>query len=85
MEVVNLLLEHRPNVNALDKDGYTALALACKDGYYEIVVALLAAGAYINIQVLEICIGEISPPSGEIERSINKKFKWFRIGLVIPI
>lgn len=52
MDVVSLLLEHKPNVNALDKDGYTALALACKEGYYEIAVALLAIGAYINIQVI---------------------------------
>lgn len=54
VEVVNLLLEHKPNVNALDKDGFTALALACKDGYYDIAVALLGVGAYINIQVLFI-------------------------------
>lgn len=50
MEVVSLLLEHKPNVNALDKDGCTALAIACREGYHEIANALLNAGAYVNIQ-----------------------------------
>lgn len=51
MDVVNRLLEHKPNVNALDKDGCTALTIACKEGYHETAVALLNVGAYINIQV----------------------------------
>jgi ankyrin repeat-rich membrane spanning protein len=51
VDVVNRLLEHKPNVNALDKDGCTALTLACKEGFHEIAVALLNVGAYINIQV----------------------------------
>lgn len=51
VDVVNRLLEHKPNVNALDKDGCTALTIACKEGYHEIAVALLNVGAYINIQV----------------------------------
>lgn len=51
IDVVNSLLEFKPNINALDKDGCSALTLACKEGYYEITTALLAAGAYINIQV----------------------------------
>lgn len=50
VEVVSLLLEHKPNVNALDKDGCTALAIACREGYHEIANALLNAGAYVNIQ-----------------------------------
>lgn len=48
-----MLLEHKPNVNALDKDGYTALAIACKEGYYDIALALINSGAYINVQVNE--------------------------------
>lgn len=51
LDIVQMLLEHKPNVNALDKDGCTALTLACKEGYFEIAVALLNSGAYINIQV----------------------------------
>lgn len=51
VDVINRLLEHKPNVNALDKDGCTALTIACKEGYHEIAVALLNVGAYINIQV----------------------------------
>ena len=50
VDVVMLLLEHKPNVNALDKDGCTALAIAAREGYHEIASALLNAGAYINIQ-----------------------------------
>lgn len=51
VEVVNLLLERKPNINAQDKDGCTALTIACKEGYHEVAVALLNVGAYINIQV----------------------------------
>lgn len=52
VDVINVLLEHKPNVNALDKDGYTALAIACKEGYDEIAMALLLVpGIYVNLQV----------------------------------
>ena len=51
VDLVHLLLEYRPNVNALDKDGGTALTIACKEGYSEICHALLQAGAYVNMQV----------------------------------
>lgn len=51
VDVVNLLLEHKPNINALDKDGCSALMIACKEGYYEIATALMDSGSYINIQV----------------------------------
>ena len=37
-------------MNATDKDGCTALSLACKEGYYDICVALLNTGAYVNLQ-----------------------------------
>ncbi|KOB76359.1 Kinase D-interacting substrate [Operophtera brumata] len=47
-EIVQMLIEHKPNVNALDKDGYTALAIAytplihaVKGGHKNIVEALL--------------------------------------------
>lgn len=53
IDVVNMLLEHKPNVNAVDKDGCTALILACKEGYTEIAAAVIAAGAYINVQVTD--------------------------------
>lgn len=32
------------------QDGLTALALACKEGNYEIVSQLLSSGAYVNLQ-----------------------------------
>ena len=50
-DIVNKLLDRKPNVNATDKDGCTALTLACKEGYYDICIALLNAGAYVNLQV----------------------------------
>lgn len=49
-EVNALLLERKPNVNSLDKDGSTALSIACKEGFQEIASALIAAGAYLNNQ-----------------------------------
>lgn len=45
-----LLLERKPNVNSLDKDGSTALSIACKEGFQEIASALISAGAYLNSQ-----------------------------------
>lgn len=50
-EIVNKLLDRKPNVNATDKDGCTALTLACKEGYYDICMALLNGNAYVNLQV----------------------------------
>lgn len=51
VEIVQKLLEKKPNVNAVDKDGCTALTMACKEGYYDICSALLNVGAYVNLQV----------------------------------
>src|SRR5687767_777273 len=50
-DIVVTLLDYKPNVNAMDKDGYPALTIACREGYYEIVVALLNHGAYTNLLV----------------------------------
>lgn len=50
-EVVSRLLQHKPNVNALDSDGATALAIACREGLAEIAHMLVNAGAYVNLQV----------------------------------
>ena len=49
--IVSLLLRHGPNVNAVDQEGLTALAIACKEGSTDIVYQLIAAGAYVNLQV----------------------------------
>ena len=51
VEAVDFILEKSPNVNAVDRDGMTALAIACKEGYNEIAFKLLSAGAYTNLQV----------------------------------
>ena len=44
-------MAHKPNLNVMDKDGITPLIMAAKEGSYEIVSALVGAGAYINLQV----------------------------------
>ena len=49
--IVSLLLRHSPNVNAVEQDGLTALAIACKEGSTDIAFQLMAAGAYVNLQV----------------------------------
>ena len=46
-----MLVAHKPNLNVMDKDGITPLIMAAKEGCYEIVSALVSAGAYINLQV----------------------------------
>ena len=51
VDIVYKLIEKKPNVNAHDKDGCTALMIACKEGYYDISSALLSACAYFNVQV----------------------------------
>jgi ankyrin repeat-rich membrane spanning protein len=33
VSVVEKLLEKSPNINTVDKDGMTALFIACKEGY----------------------------------------------------
>ena len=52
-DVVPLLLERKPNINSLDKDGSTALSIACKEGFQEIASALISSGAYLNTQVIK--------------------------------
>ena len=54
IEAVDLILEKSPNVNSVDRDGMTALAVACKEGYSEIAFKLLSAGAYTNLQVYSL-------------------------------
>ena len=43
-EIVEQVLSKGPNVNAVDKDGLTALGIACKEGYTDIALKLLNAG-----------------------------------------
>ena len=49
--IMKLLLTHSPppNVNIVDKDGFTALAIACKEGNLNIVHQLVSCGAHINL------------------------------------
>ena len=39
------------NINSVGQEGLTPLALACKEGNTDIVYQLVAAGAYVNLQV----------------------------------
>jgi len=51
-DIVQKLLEKKPNVNAVDNNGCTALTIASKEGHYDICTALLNAGAYVNLHVI---------------------------------
>ena len=48
--MVKTLLKHSPNINSVNQDGFTALAVACKEGNLNIVHLLLGAGAHVNLQ-----------------------------------
>ena len=48
-EVITALLECNPNVNAVDKDGYTALTWAAKEGYGDIAYSVVQREAYVNL------------------------------------
>jgi len=50
-QIKKILTEkHESNINAVNRNGYTALSLAVKGGYYRIASALLEAGADLNIK-----------------------------------
>jgi ankyrin repeat-rich membrane spanning protein len=50
-EVQKILADlQQPNINALNRNGSTALSLAAKNGSYGIVEALVQAGADVNIK-----------------------------------
>lgn len=46
---LNLTKVTETSINHLDKDGHSALSLAAKNGYTDIVLRLLDKGAYVNI------------------------------------
>jgi ankyrin repeat protein len=49
-EVKKLLSDPKAfDVNAQNKNGYTALALATKGGFFEIVQSLINVGANVNV------------------------------------
>ena len=48
--VMSLIL----NTDSVGQEGLTPLALACKEGNTDIVYQLVAAGAYVNLQVLSL-------------------------------
>jgi len=49
-EVRKILTENKHlDVNAVNKNGYTALSLATKGGFQAIVAALILAGANVNL------------------------------------
>ena len=50
LEVVELLLAWRASTDAVDSVGNTALALACSGGNTDVVLALLATNARVNMQ-----------------------------------
>jgi ankyrin repeat protein len=56
MPIIQALLAHSANPNALDNDGETALIRAARRGHLNIVRALIRAGADVNLR------GEYSSP-----------------------
>jgi len=47
---INILLKYNANVNVIGKDGETALMLAIRKRFYNIIEPLLYAGANVDIQ-----------------------------------
>jgi ankyrin repeat-rich membrane spanning protein len=47
-KVVEALLSREPNVNVVDYNGLSALAISAREGYIEIAQALINSGAYVN-------------------------------------
>ncbi|MCK7510253.1 MAG: ankyrin repeat domain-containing protein [Desulfobacterales bacterium] len=47
-DIAQLLIAHKADVNAVDKDEVTALMIACEKGNVDLVSALLKAGADVN-------------------------------------
>ena len=58
--------------NSVGQEGLTPLALACKEGNTDIVYQLVAAGAYVNLQVL-------STPTSHIQA----EYHW--LGFIISV
>jgi ankyrin repeat protein len=50
LAVIKALLEKRPNINAVDEDGWTPLHYAAQEGYLEVVQLLLDNKADSNIR-----------------------------------
>jgi ankyrin repeat protein len=48
LKVVEALLSRDPNVNVVDYNGLSALAISSREGYIEIAQALITSGAYVN-------------------------------------
>jgi len=53
LQIVNLLIQAKVNINARDDKGFTALIYASQLGYAEIVDRLLTAEVDINVQISE--------------------------------
>jgi len=50
-EVLNILTSNRQiDINAINRKGYTALAIAVKTGSYDIVKLLISKGADVNMK-----------------------------------
>ncbi|KAF3835810.1 hypothetical protein F7725_028368 [Dissostichus mawsoni] len=74
---VNCSDKRNPNVNMTDKDGNTALMIAAKEGFTEIVQDLLDAGTYVNIPDRSgdtVLIGAVRGGHVEIVRALLHKY-----------
>jgi ankyrin repeat-rich membrane spanning protein len=78
-EIVDQILAKSPNINTIDKDGMTALAIACKEGSTEIALKLLNSGAYTNLQVLNLYINVTFGLCTVCPFSISSQTSWPKV------
>jgi ankyrin repeat protein len=48
LRVVEAILSRDPNVNVVDYNGLSALAVAAREGYVDVSQHLINSGAYVN-------------------------------------
>ncbi len=83
IEIVNLLIERKADVNNVDEHGYTALMWACYNGRADIVLALVAANADIDMAdedgstalMIASCYGRTNIAELLIEKGANRNIK----------
>jgi ankyrin repeat protein len=58
LRVAEAILSREPNVNVVDYNGLSALAVAAREGYVEIAQLLINSGAYVNTGTINFDVGE---------------------------
>ncbi|KAK1778266.1 ankyrin repeat-containing domain protein [Copromyces sp. CBS 386.78] len=71
--MINLLLEHKPPINAADSAGYTPLHHAVAEGHGDAAVALLKAGAATDRKDVDGCLALDLAPDKDVRRFIERE------------